>query len=49
MKHRTGAARVKVLDTTARWFGVTYAADRQNVVDSIRALVAADEYPKRLW
>ena len=46
---RTGAARVKVLDTTARWFGVTYASDRQNVVDSIRALVAADEYPKRLW
>ena len=24
-----GTAKVKVLDTTSRWFGVTYAADRQ--------------------
>ena len=28
-----GTARVKVLDTTSKWFGVTYAADRQGVVD----------------
>ena len=26
-----GTARVKVLDTTSKWFGVTYAADRQGV------------------
>ena len=30
-----GTATVKVLDTTAKWFGVTYAADRQGVVDKI--------------
>ena len=28
-----GTATVKVLDTTSKWFGVTYAADRQGVVD----------------
>ena len=28
---RCGAAKVKVLDTDASWFGVTYAADRPGV------------------
>ena len=40
-----GTATVKVLDTTSKWFGVTYAADRQSVVDKIQALVDAGEYP----
>lgn len=44
-----GKATVEVLDTTARWFGVTYAADRQGVVDKIRELIAAGEYPEKLW
>ena len=30
---------LKVLDTTSKWFGVTYAADRQSVVDKIQSLV----------
>lgn len=42
-------ARVKVLDTTSKWFGVTYAADRQNVVDKINALITAGEYPEKLF
>lgn len=42
-------ARVKVLDTTSKWFGVTYAADRQGVVDKIQALVDAGEYPAKLF
>lgn len=45
----SGKATVKVLDTTAKWFGVTYAADRQGVVDKIQALIAAGEYPEKLW
>ena len=44
-----GIATVKVLDTTAKWFGVTYAADRQGVVDKIQALVDAGEYPNNLF
>ena len=44
-----GTATVKVLDTTAKWFGVTYAADRQGVVDKIQALVDAGEYPNKLF
>lgn len=42
-------ANVKVLDTTSKWFGVTYAADRQSVVDKIQALVDAGEYPSKLF
>ena len=44
-----GTARVKVLDTTSKWFGVTYAEDRQGVVDKIQALVDAGEYPQKLF
>ena len=43
-----GTARVKVLDTTSKWFGVTYAADRQGVVDKIQALVDAGELSKQI-
>ena len=35
--------------TTSKWFGVTYAADRQGVVDKIQALVDAGEYPSKLF
>lgn len=42
-------ATVKVLDTTSKWFGVTYAADRQMVVDKIKSLVDAGEYPSKLF
>ncbi len=44
-----GKASVKVLDTTAKWFGVTYAEDRPGVVAKIRDLIAAGEYPEKLW
>ena len=42
-------ATVKVLDTTSRWFGVTYAADRQSVVDKFKALADSGEYPSPLF
>lgn len=42
-------ASVKVLDTTSKWFGVTYAADRQSVVDKIESLISEGVYPKTLF
>lgn len=42
-------ATVKVLDTTSHWFGVTYAADRQGVVDKIQDLIDKGEYPAKLF
>ncbi|GBU06720.1 nucleotidyltransferase [Bacteroidales bacterium] len=40
---------VKVLDTSSKWFGVTYAEDREGVVQKIHALIEAGEYPAKLW
>jgi hypothetical protein len=42
-------ARVKVLDTTSLWFGITYSADRPGVVDKIQSLINAGEYPEKLF
>ena len=44
-----GTATVEVHDTTSKWFGVTYAEDRQGVVDKIAELVKSGEYPEKLF
>ena len=44
-----GTASVSVLDTTSRWFGVTYAADRQAVVDKFKRLADEGVYPAKLF
>lgn len=44
-----GVATVQVLDTTSKWFGVTYSADRQAVVDRIKGLVDEGVYPEKLF
>ncbi|MCS6971456.1 MAG: nucleotidyltransferase [Leptospiraceae bacterium] len=42
-------ARVRVLQSDAEWFGVTYPGDRPRVVEKIRSLIARGEYPEKLW
>ena len=42
-------ATVRVLDTTSKWFGVTYAADRPDTVARIQQLVDEGVYPKTLF
>ena len=44
-----GTAQVKVLTTESKWFGVTYAADRQGVVDKFAELHAAGVYPDKMF
>ena len=46
---KAGKATCQVLDTPAKWFGVTYADDRQMVVDKIQTLVDAGVYPNKLF
>jgi len=46
---RRGEARVRLLGTRSRWLGVTYPEDRPHVEGTLRQLVAAGEYPERLW
>ena len=42
-------ATVKVLDTTSKWFGVTYAADREDTVKRIQKLIDEGVYPSKLF
>ena len=42
-------ARVRMLTTPDQWFGVTYKEDKALVVASIRQLIAAGQYPEKLW
>lgn len=44
-----GKARVKVLPTTEKWFGITNPQDRPQVQRAIRGLVERGVYPEDLW
>ncbi len=46
--HRSGGV-IKVIPTSAQWFGVTYKEDAPGVKASLDQLVNAGEYPTRLW
>ena len=46
---QNGTVTVKVLDTTSRWFGVTYSADRPGVIEKFAELHASGEYPTPLF
>ncbi|MEO6187723.1 MAG: sugar phosphate nucleotidyltransferase [Ginsengibacter sp.] len=43
------ANNIKVIRTSAQWFGVTYQEDAPEVKASIEKLVATGEYPQQLW
>ena len=46
---KEGRAKVAVLETRDKWFGVTYKEDKETVVSSIRSLIADGVYPERLF
>ncbi|MDY2829623.1 MAG: sugar phosphate nucleotidyltransferase [Sodaliphilus sp.] len=46
---KTKEATVKVLATDSKWFGVTYAADRQGVVDKFAELHKTGVYPEKMF
>ena len=46
---KAGKARVEVLETKDKWFGVTYKEDKETVVEAIRSLIAEGAYPERLY
>ena len=45
----SGIVTCKVLDTTSKWFGVTYSEDRPQVVLKINELVRKGVYPEKLF
>ena len=44
-----GKATVKVLRSADKWYGVTYAADKPQVVAALKALTDEGKYPDGLW
>lgn len=47
IKSRKG--KIKVIPTSAQWFGVTYKEDAPTVIENLRQLVDKGEYPESLW
>ncbi|MCP4536802.1 MAG: nucleotidyltransferase [Chloroflexi bacterium] len=46
---KEGKARVRVLPTNERWFGVTYQQDKPRVKQAIQDLIHRGVYPHNLW
>jgi len=46
---KSGSAKVRVLPSNERWFGVTYKEDREFVVQNIKEMIDQGVYPSRLW
>ena len=46
---KSGKATVKVLTSSDKWYGVTYAADKPTVVAALKAKTAEGLYPDGLW
>lgn len=44
-----GSVSLKVLSSTAQWFGVTYMEDRPQVVAKLENLTNTGAYPEKLW
>lgn len=43
------AINVKAINTPAKWFGITYAQDKPEIVHKLRELIADDKYPYNLF
>lgn len=46
---KAGQARVKVLPSPEKWFGVTYPADKPVAAQALQRLIGAGVYPENLW
>lgn len=46
---KQGKATCEVLDTTSKWFGVTYPEDRPETVAKLAALHEAGQYPDKMF
>ena len=45
----SSAASVKVLRSSAKWFGVTYKEDKPLVIEKLAQLIKSGIYPAQLW
>lgn len=45
----SGKVKVKILESNAKWMGVTYREDKPVVIEKVKSLVDAGDYPKSLY
>ena len=48
-KMKEDGTQVRIVDTTAKWYGVTYKEDKGSVVSAIRSMIDKGDYPENLW
>lgn len=46
---KDGKKAVRMYDTSAVWYGMTYREDKEKVMNAIRGMVEDGIYPKELW
>ena len=46
---KEGKVTVKVMDTTEKWYGVTYKEDKEAVVNALKQKIADGVYPEKIW
>jgi len=46
---KSGSAKVQILPSNEKWFGVTYKEDKEIVVQNINEMISKGIYPKKLW
>jgi UTP-glucose-1-phosphate uridylyltransferase len=46
---QSGTAAVEVIPSESTWFGITYAADREQAVGALAELSSKGKYPSPLW
>ena len=44
-----GEWKVKVLPTSAKWYGITYKEDKEGVMKAIEGMISERRYPRKLW
>ncbi len=49
MANKEGKKSIKVIETSAKWYGVTYKEDTDSVRTAIKGLVEEGKYPNNLW
>lgn len=46
---RENKAKIKILPSKDKWFGVTYKEDRESVVNALQSMKDKGLYPEKLW
>ena len=41
--------QIEVIETDAKWQGITYKEDKENIIIKLREMIQNKEYPYNLW